>query len=111
MREPKSVQNTHEHTGQAYKPCVELIEHLAQVEGERLQRARRDDRQTQPTLQMSVRMRESDYLRFKALCKVQRRTNGDMLQHLVQFFLEHVPDHTGSDPSVAALTETRTGVE
>ena len=39
------------------------------------------------TVQMSVRMDEDVYRRFRALCKLERRTNGDMLHHLIEAYL------------------------
>lgn len=41
-----------------------------------------------PTVQMSVRMRADVYDGFRALCRVERRTNGDMLEVLIAEFLE-----------------------
>ncbi len=41
-------------------------------------------REINPTVQMSVRMREETYERFRALCKRERRTNGDMLEVLME---------------------------
>ena len=39
------------------------------------------------TVQMSVRMNEDVYRRFRALCKLERRTNGEMLHHLIDVYL------------------------
>ncbi len=44
---------------------------------------RRSRRDANPTVQMSVRMREDVYERFRALCAHERRTNGDMLEVLL----------------------------
>ncbi len=40
------------------------------------------------TVQMSVRMNEDVYRRFRALCKLERRTNGDMLHDLIDVYLD-----------------------
>lgn len=42
-----------------------------------------------PTVQMSVRMPAVEYDAFRALCKRERRTNGDMLAVLVKAYLKH----------------------
>lgn len=39
------------------------------------------------TVQMSLRMREDVYERFRALCERQRRTNGEMLEILLSDYL------------------------
>jgi hypothetical protein len=41
-----------------------------------------------PTVQMSVRMNEDVYRRFRALCKLERRTNGEMLHDLIEVYLD-----------------------
>ena len=40
------------------------------------------------TVQMSVRMNEDVYRRFRALCKLERRTNGEMLHDLIKVYLD-----------------------
>ena len=51
-------------------------------------RSRRwSSRDVNPTVQMSVRMPEEEYTRFRALCKRERRTNGEMLNILVESYL------------------------
>jgi hypothetical protein len=40
------------------------------------------------TVQMSVRMNEDVYRRFRALCKLERRTNGEMLHDLIEVYLD-----------------------
>lgn len=52
-------------------------------------RGYRRRRETNPTMQMSVRMKEDVYERFRALCERERRTNGDMLETLMNFYLQH----------------------
>lgn len=44
-------------------------------------------REANPTVQMSVRMAESDYERFRQLCVTERRTNGDMVNVLLEHYL------------------------
>lgn len=39
-------------------------------------------------IQMSVRMPEETYERFRTLCKRERRTNGDMLRILMEGYFE-----------------------
>jgi hypothetical protein len=46
-------------------------------------------RDPNPTVQMSVRMPADQYDTYRALCKQERRTNGDMLNELVKFWLAH----------------------
>ena len=40
------------------------------------------------TVQMSVRMNEDVYRRVRALCKLKRRTNGEMLHDLIEVYLD-----------------------
>lgn len=44
-------------------------------------------REPDPTVQMSVRLHASTYDQFRALCKQERRTNGDMLEVLLKNYL------------------------
>lgn len=46
-------------------------------------------REANPTIQMSIRMGTSDYDKFRELCKRERRTNGDMVQVLMESYLKH----------------------
>jgi hypothetical protein len=43
-------------------------------------------REPDPTVQMSIRMHASVYDKFRLLCKKERRTNGEMLEILVQAY-------------------------
>ncbi len=43
-------------------------------------------REPNATVQMSIRMKTDLYDRFRALCKEERRTNGDMLEVLLEDF-------------------------
>lgn len=47
---------------------------------------RKKRRETSPTVQMSVRMREDVYDRFRALCGEERRTNGEQVEHLLDAY-------------------------
>lgn len=47
---------------------------------------RRRRRETNPTVQMSVRMREDVYDRFRTLCERERRTNGEQLEVMMSFY-------------------------
>ena len=64
------------------------LDRIASEEGKTLERERWKSRDTNPTVQMSVRMEEEQYLRFRALCKMERRTNGDMVNELVEFYIK-----------------------
>jgi len=68
------------------------LDQLAEAERVELNRNRWKSRDTNPTVQMSIRMDEEDYLRFRALCKAERRTNGDMVLHLVNAYLSNNTD-------------------
>lgn len=45
-------------------------------------------RESNPVVQMSVRMQEDVYDRFRALCEQERRTNGDMLAVMMETYLK-----------------------
>lgn len=45
-------------------------------------------REPNPTVQMSIRMRADLYDRFRALCAEERRTNGEMLEQLLEDYFE-----------------------
>ena len=49
---------------------------------------RRKRREADPTVQMSIRMQESAYERFRILCQQERRTNGDMVQVMMESYLK-----------------------
>jgi hypothetical protein len=68
----------------------EALDRLAQVERQTLEQARLKSRRPNAQVQMSIRMEEEIYLRFKALCKTHRQTNGEMLRLLMQFYLQEV---------------------
>ena len=63
------------------------LDQLAEAERTELSRNRWKSRDANQTVQMSIRMLEDDYVRFRALCKAERRTNGDMLEHLMEAYL------------------------
>lgn len=63
------------------------LDQLAEMERKDLERQRWKSRSINPTVQMSIRMEEEKYVRFRALCKAERRTNGDMLEHLMDAYL------------------------
>lgn len=48
-------------------------------------------REANPTVQMSIRMPESDYENFRQLCARERRTNGDMVKVLMDHYLSSKP--------------------
>jgi hypothetical protein len=63
------------------------LDQLKESERRELERGRWKSRDINPTVQMSIRVEEEEYLRFRALCKAERRTNGDMLIHLMNAYL------------------------
>ena len=63
------------------------LDQLAEAERKDLNRSRWKSRYTNSTVQMSIRMEEEDYLRFRALCKTERRTNGDMVLQLMTKYM------------------------
>lgn len=63
------------------------LDQLTELAREELEQRRAGSKDTIPTVQMSIRMDEEDYLRFRALRKAERRTNGDMVQHLMTAYL------------------------
>jgi len=46
-------------------------------------------REPDPTVQMSIRAHGSVYAKFRELCKKERRTNGDMLEVMMKFYLSN----------------------
>jgi hypothetical protein len=64
----------------------ENFDHLVQLERRRLEHLREKSKPVQPQVQMSIRIEEGAYLRFRTLCAVSRRTNGEMLLHLLECF-------------------------
>ena len=67
----------------------ETLEELARREAELLEASRRKSPATRSTVQMSIRMTEEEYLRFRALCKAMRKTNGEMVECLMGIFLRN----------------------
>lgn len=63
------------------------LDQLAEAERVELNRSRWKSRDANPVVQMSIRMEEEDYLKFRALCKAERRTNGDMVKWLMESYL------------------------
>lgn len=74
----------------------DYLAHLARIEGQRLEESRRKFGPPNQNVQMSIRMGQGDYLRFRALCRAMRKTNGDMLTQLMDTYLDQVP--SGSPP-------------
>lgn len=63
------------------------FEHLVQNQRQLRTQSRAEKEASQQNVQMSIRMPEADYLRFRALCVATRRTNGDMLSELMAVYL------------------------
>lgn len=76
------------------------LDQLAEIERKELDRGRWKSRDVNPTVQMSIRMDEDDYLMFRALCKAERRTNGDMVKHLVEFYTSGGDTHPKTPPDM-----------
>lgn len=74
------------------------LDQLAKEEGRELERSRWKSRDVNPTVQMSIRQEEADYLRFRALCKAERRTNGEMLKHMMEFYVSGGETHPKTPP-------------
>ena len=70
-----------------------LERNLDQVTEERERRWA--SREPNPTVQMSIRMRADLYDKFRALCKEERRTNGEMLEVLLDDFFARLRETTG----------------
>jgi hypothetical protein len=66
----------------------EYLDHLAQLERLDLEASRAKNRSSQQIVQMSIRMRQDAYFAFRALCRATRKTNGEMVAHLLETFLE-----------------------
>lgn len=68
-----------------FKP---LTDEQTEEEMEKARSRRWRRREANTTVQMSVRMPEETYERFRALCERERRTNGDMLRVLMEGYFE-----------------------
>lgn len=68
-----------------FKVLDEAIEKNEELTSARSRRWK--SREANPTVQMSVRMQELTYERFRALADKERRTNGEMLEILLENFL------------------------
>jgi hypothetical protein len=66
---------------------AKTMDQLVELERWELEHSRLKSGTSKPTVQMSVRMDEEEYLRFRALCKAERRTNGDMVERLMKSYL------------------------
>ena len=66
----------------------EVLDHMAHFERLALEASRGNKQSSPATVQMSIRMKEAEYLRFRALCRALRKTNGSMVVHLLEAFLE-----------------------
>lgn len=73
----------------------ETLDHLAHLERQALEISRAKSRTCRPTVQMSIRMPEDAYFAFRALCRATRKTNGEMVTHLLEAFLDETKE-TGS---------------
>lgn len=67
---------------------LKKLDQLAEQERQELERSRAKSQPSKAQVQMSIRMEEGAYLRFKALCKSQRKTNGEMVEYLIKRFLQ-----------------------
>lgn len=60
---------------------------VEEATAERLSRWSR--REENPTVQMSLRMKADQWDKFRALCAAERRTNGEMIEVLMDSYLKH----------------------
>lgn len=66
---------------------------------ERAQRRHSMDPMDDPVIQTSVRMRSSDFDRFRLLAKNLRRSNGELLQLLLDSFIDKEIAEQAAEPS------------
>lgn len=66
------------------------LEYLVRNQRLLLARTRKKKGPAVPQVQMSIRMPEADYLKFRALCTASRRTNGEMLCELMEVYLANM---------------------
>ena len=64
-----------------------ILAQLADLKRKELKRKRFESKAVNPTVQMSIRMDQEKYLRFRALCKSERRTYRDMVEYLMKSYL------------------------
>lgn len=69
-----------------FKALDQTIESNDKLVSNRNKRWKR--REANPTVQMSVRMHEDNYERFRALCELERRTNGEMMEVLMEHYIK-----------------------
>jgi len=85
-----SIPNTTTTGSKRYKAVSsKTLVQLAELERKELERKRSESKAVNPTVQMSIRMDQEEYLRVRALCKAERRTNGEMVQRLMEFYLSN----------------------
>ena len=69
------------------KLTQERLDRLAAFERQELERSREKSKPSKLQVQMSIRMEEGAYLLFRALCRAQGKTNGDMVQKMMRAYL------------------------
>ncbi|GGC05328.1 hypothetical protein GCM10011363_22560 [Marivita lacus] len=90
-----SIPNTTTTGSKRYKAVrSKILAQLAELKRKELERKRSESKAVNPTVQMSIRMNQEEYLQFRALCKAERRTNGDMVQRLMEFHLSNAGSDT-----------------
>lgn len=104
LHDRTAYSSLHNRGGTLYDMDPENIEGLAQaianaeiVADEVIRALGRAGQRSAPTVQMSVRMRVDVYDAFRALCRVERRTNGEMLEVLMAKFLQR--EQGGVEPA------------
>ena len=65
---------------------LSLIEEAAEAEIARRKEARKPD-DKEDIVQTTIRLTAGEYGKFRAICEHQRRTNGEMLVVLMEFYL------------------------
>lgn len=68
------------------------FEHLVQSQRSLLAESRERKEPAAPRVQMSIRIQEAEYLKFRALCVATRSTNGAMLSELIKIYLANPTD-------------------
>jgi hypothetical protein len=69
----------------------EVLERVSAKAEEKLEQeswSRREKREKEPMVQMSIRMREETYEVFRKLCIANRLTNGEMLEVMMASYLQ-----------------------
>lgn len=72
--------------GLNFSPLDEATETADESSARSRSSRRWKSREANPTVQMSLRMKEDVYDRFRQHCEIDRRTNGDMLEIMMRSY-------------------------